>query len=129
MQGGILTNHVITKTQHRFKAAMTGASSTLYRASYGHDQCQLLNKSVSCHSSYSHSVHRLLPWHRYQLHWEQELGLPWENAEGWEKISPFNDVAHCTTPTLIVCGAIDWNVPVCAPSQSHCGHAIHLAVI
>ena len=74
--GGILTNHVITKTQHKFKAAMTGASSTLYRASYGHDQ--------------------------YQLHWEQELGLPWENAEGWEAISPFNDVAHCTTPTLIV---------------------------
>lgn len=56
---------------------------------------------------------------RYQLHWEQELGLPWENAEGWEKISPFNDVAHCTTPTLIVCGAVDWNVPVCAASQSH----------
>ena len=84
--GGILTNHVITKTQHKFKAAMTGASSTLYRASYGHDQ--------------------------YQLTWEQEVGLPWENAEGWEAISPFNDVADVTTPTLIVCGEKDWNVPV-----------------
>ena len=59
--GGILTNHVITKDT-RFKAAMTGASSTLYRASYGHDQ--------------------------YQLVWEQEMGLPWENAEGWEVPPP-----------------------------------------
>ena len=83
--GGILTNHVITK-DHRFVAAMTGASSVLYRASYGHDQ--------------------------YQLYWEQELGLPWENAEGWEAISPFNDVAKCSTPTLVVCGEKDWNVPV-----------------
>ena len=80
---------VITKDK-RFVAAMTGASSVLYRASYGHDQ--------------------------YQLYWEQELGLPWENASGWEAISPFNDVANCTTPTLIVCGEKDWNVSVNRPS-------------
>ena len=34
--GGMLTNHVIV-SDHRFKAAMTGASAALYRASYGHD--------------------------------------------------------------------------------------------
>jgi len=49
--GGILTNHVITKTD-RFKAAITGASEVLYVANYGHDM--------------------------YQRWWEHELGLPWE---------------------------------------------------
>ena len=29
-----------------------------------------------------------------------------------QAISPFNDVAAVTTPTLIVCGEKDWNVPV-----------------
>lgn len=29
-----------------------------------------------------------------------------------QAISPFNDVADVTTPTLIVCGEKDWNVPV-----------------
>jgi dipeptidyl aminopeptidase/acylaminoacyl peptidase len=34
--GGMLTNHVITKTD-RFEAAITGASATLYAANFGHD--------------------------------------------------------------------------------------------
>lgn len=83
--GGILTNYVITKTD-RFKAALSGASEALYRANYGHDH--------------------------YQLTWEQELGLPWENAEAWERISPFNDVAKIITPTLWMGGSDDWNVPI-----------------
>ena len=37
--GGMLTNHVITKT-NRFAAAITGASETLYVSNYGHDQYQ-----------------------------------------------------------------------------------------
>jgi len=37
--GGMLTNHVIVKTD-RFKGAITGASATLYIANYGHDQYQ-----------------------------------------------------------------------------------------
>ena len=62
--GGMMTNHVITKTD-RFKAAITGASATLYVANYGHDQ--------------------------YQRWWEDELGLPWlaENRANCERISPF----------------------------------------
>ena len=62
--GGMMTNHVITKTD-RFKAAITGASATLYVANYGHDQ--------------------------YQRWWEEELGLPWlvENRSKWDRISPF----------------------------------------
>ncbi|RMH14946.1 MAG: S9 family peptidase [Gemmatimonadetes bacterium] len=85
--GGILTDHVITRTD-RFRAAITGASEVLYVANYGHDH--------------------------YQLQWEKELGLPWEgdNREKWERISPFNRVQHITTPTLIMGGEKDWNVPI-----------------
>jgi dipeptidyl aminopeptidase/acylaminoacyl peptidase len=83
--GGILTDHVITKTD-RFKAAITGASEVLYVTNYGHDH--------------------------YQLQWEKELGLPWENREAWERISPFNKAENITTPTLIMGGEKDWNVPI-----------------
>ncbi|MFZ3274023.1 MAG: S9 family peptidase [Lutibacter sp.] len=90
--GGILTNYVITKT-NRFKGAISGASEALYRANYGHDH--------------------------YQLTWELELGLPWENAAAWEKISPFNDVAKITTPTLWIGGSDDWNVPILNSEQMY----------
>ena len=82
-----MTNHVITKTD-RFKAAMTGASATLYMANYGHDQ--------------------------YQRWWEEELGLPWleENRANWDSLSPFFDLENVTTPTLVVGGQLDWNVPI-----------------
>jgi len=83
--GGILTDHVITKTD-RFEAAITGASEFLYVTNYGHDH--------------------------YQLQWEKELGLPWESRETWERISPFNQVDKITTPTLVMGGESDWNVPI-----------------
>jgi len=83
--GGILTNYVITQTD-RFKAAISGASEVLYVANYGHDH--------------------------YQYEWEKELGLPWENRELWERLSPFNSVQKIVTPTLILCGSEDWNVPL-----------------
>lgn len=83
--GGILTNYVITKTD-RFAGAITGASEVNFAANYGHDH--------------------------YQLQWEAELGLPWENRAAWEKISPFNDVGKVTTPTLVMGGKEDWNVPI-----------------
>ncbi len=88
--GGILTNYVITKTA-RFKAAITGASEVLYVANYGHDQ--------------------------YQYEWEKELGLPWENRQLWEKLSPFNYVQNIVTPTLIMGGEKDWNVPILNSEQ------------
>ena len=83
--GGILTNYVITKSE-RFQGAITGASEVLYIANYGHDH--------------------------YQYQWESELGLPWESRDAWERISPFNDVANVTTPTLVIGGKEDWNVPI-----------------
>ena len=83
--GGILTNYVITKTE-RFKGAITGASEVLYISNYGHDH--------------------------YQREWEKELGLPWENRELWEAISPYNNVDKVSTPTLVMGGKEDWNVPI-----------------
>ncbi len=88
--GGILTNYVITQTD-RFKAAITGASEVLYVANYGHDH--------------------------YQLQWEKELGLPWENRELWERLSPFNYVEKIVTPTLIMGGEKNWNVPILNSEQ------------
>ena len=83
--GGILTNYVITQTD-RFEGAITGASEVNYLANYGHDQ--------------------------YQKVWEAELGLPWENREAWERISPWNNVDKVVTPTLVMGGKEDWNVPI-----------------
>ncbi|HSJ74859.1 MAG TPA: S9 family peptidase, partial [Gemmatimonadales bacterium] len=88
--GGILTDHVIVKTG-RFKAATSGASEVNYLANYGTDH--------------------------YQKEWEGELGLPWENTEGWMRISPFFQVAKVTTPTLILCGQEDANVPLLNSEQ------------
>jgi len=83
--GGILTNYTITKTT-RFKGAISGASEVLLVANYGHDH--------------------------YQRWWEYEMGLPWENRELWERNSAFNFISKVKTPTLILCGEKDWNVPV-----------------
>jgi len=104
--GGMMTNHVITKTD-RFKGAYTGASATLYVVNYGHDH--------------------------YQRWWEAELGLPWRNRELWEKLSPFNRVEAVVTPTLIVGGEQDWNVPIINSEQlymalKHLGKTAELVV-
>jgi dipeptidyl aminopeptidase/acylaminoacyl peptidase len=88
--GGILTNFIITRTK-RFKAAVTGASGLNYLANYGHDI--------------------------YQREYEIELGLPWENLETWEKLNKFARVGAIETPTLIIGGAEDWNVPILNSEQ------------
>jgi len=83
--GGILTNYVITKST-RFKGAISGASMGLLVANFGVDHYQLGN--------------------------EREWGVPWENRELWEDLSPWNDIDRVTTPTLFMGGESDWNVPV-----------------
>tara|TARA_R110002096_G_scaffold266710_1_gene460260 strand:+ start:57259 stop:59280 length:2022 start_codon:yes stop_codon:yes gene_type:complete len=88
--GGILTNYVITQST-RYKGAVSGASEVNHRANYGHDH--------------------------YQLQWETEFGLPWENIDAWESISPFNNVGKITTPTLVMGGHEDWNVPILNSEQ------------
>jgi dipeptidyl aminopeptidase/acylaminoacyl peptidase len=83
--GGISTNFIITQTT-RFKAAISGAGEFLYMTNYGHDH--------------------------YQRDWETELGRPWEKKALYDKLSPFYRVTSITTPTLIMGGNIDWNVPI-----------------
>jgi dipeptidyl aminopeptidase/acylaminoacyl peptidase len=88
--GGILTDHVLVNTT-RFKAGITGASEVLYTSNYGHDE--------------------------YQYEWERELGLPWRAQRVWDRISPFWQVERITTPTLIMGGDQDWNVPIVNSEQ------------
>ena len=83
--GGILTNYVITKTD-RFAGATPGASMALLVVNFGHDHYQLVN--------------------------EREWGLPWESRELWEDSSPFSAIEKVVTPTLIMGGEQDWNVPI-----------------
>ena len=90
--GGLLTNNIITQT-NRFKAAISGAGETLMVVNYGHDM-----------------------WLR---RWEEELGPPWlpENREKWDQVSPFWSLDKVTTPTLVVSGEHDWNMPVINSEQ------------
>jgi len=90
--GGILTNYVITKTD-RFEGAISGASMGLLVSNFGHDHYQLGN--------------------------EREWGNPWESREIWEELSPFNDIANVTTPTLFMGGESDWNVPILNSEQMY----------
>jgi dipeptidyl aminopeptidase/acylaminoacyl peptidase len=92
--GGILTNHVISKTT-RFKAAISGASEFNYLANYGTDH--------------------------YQRQWEAELGLPWQNTDLWIKLSPFYRMDKIVTPTLVVGGEADMNVPILGGQQLYQG--------
>jgi dipeptidyl aminopeptidase/acylaminoacyl peptidase len=88
--GGILTDSVLTQTT-RFKAATSGASMANHLAGYGTDQ--------------------------YQYEWELEVGLPWVVPEAYLKLSPFFRVDKVKTPTLILCGADDMNVPLLSSEQ------------
>ena len=92
--GGIMTNIIITNTA-RFKAAMTGASEVLYASNYGHDH--------------------------YQWLWETEYGFPWRDPRLWERISPFYKIERIRTPTLIMGGERDWNVPIINSEQLYQG--------
>ena len=91
--GGILTNYTIA-TDPRFKAAVSGASSSLQLSMYGLDQ--------------------------YIVQYEHELGPPWKTPELWTKVSyPFYHVERIKTPTLFMCGQIDFNVPIAGVEQMY----------
>jgi dipeptidyl aminopeptidase/acylaminoacyl peptidase len=83
--GGYMTNVIITRT-NRFKAAASGAGHSLIYANYGHDI--------------------------YQKWYSWELGVPWENADKYERLSPLMQAGSVQTPTLFLGGREDWNVPV-----------------
>jgi dipeptidyl aminopeptidase/acylaminoacyl peptidase len=88
--GGMMTDFVITKTT-RFKAAMSGASELNYFLDYGVDH--------------------------YQYEWEKEIGLPWEKPDLYLKLSNFFHITDVKTPTLIMCGNADQNVPLVNSEQ------------
>lgn len=88
--GGILTNYMIA-SEPRLKAAVSGAGASYFPGLWGVDQ--------------------------YISEYDHELGKPWENPEGWAKVSyPFLKPQTIRTPTLFLCAEQDANVP-CAGSE------------
>jgi dipeptidyl aminopeptidase/acylaminoacyl peptidase len=91
--GGILTNYTIA-TDTRFKAATSGAGSSLQTTMFGTDQ--------------------------YIYQYEVEVGQPWKNPKLWEKLSyPFWHADRIKTPTLFMGGEKDFNVPITGSEQMY----------
>lgn len=91
--GGILTNYTIA-TDPRFKAAASGAGSSLQLTMYGIDQ--------------------------YVNQYENELGAPWKNLDKWLKLSyPFLKADKIKTPTMFMASEKDFNVPVAGSEQMY----------
>lgn len=91
--GGILTNYTIA-TDTRFKAAASGAGSSLQLSMYGVDQ--------------------------YVTQYETELGAPWKNPKKWIDLSyPFFKADKIKTPTMFMAGEKDFNVPAAGSEQMY----------
>ena len=91
--GGISTNYTIA-TDPRFKAAVSGAGSSLQHAMYGTDQ--------------------------YIFQYNLEMGPPWKNPDVWMKVSyPFFKADRIKTPTLFLCSEADFNVPCAGAEQMY----------
>lgn len=91
--GGILTDYTIA-SDTRFKAAASGAGSSLQTTMYGSDQ--------------------------YVLQYESEIGLPWKKADKWVALSyPFFHADRIKTPTLFMSGLKDFNVPTAGSEQMY----------
>ena len=91
--GGILTNYTIA-TDTRFKAAASGAGSSLQLTMYGVDQ--------------------------YVTQYETELGAPWKNQKKWLDLSyPFFKADKIKTPTMFMASEKDFNVPTAGAEQMY----------
>jgi dipeptidyl aminopeptidase/acylaminoacyl peptidase len=91
--GAILTNYVIA-SDTRFRAAVSGAGMANMLSSYGTDH--------------------------YIRGTEAEIGLPWVNTDLWLRLSyPFFKAERITTPTLFICGELDFNVPLIGSEQMY----------
>lgn len=96
--GGILTDCLIATTT-RFKAAVSGAGSSLFTSMYGSDQ--------------------------YPSQYDTELGPPWKAPKAWEKVSyAFWRAERIKTPTLFMGGSDDFNVPIAGSEQMY--HALRV---
>jgi dipeptidyl aminopeptidase/acylaminoacyl peptidase len=91
--GAILTNYVIA-SDTRFRAAISGAGMGNMLGGYGIDE--------------------------YVREWELELGPPWKDTARWVRLSyPFLHADRIETPTLFMCGSLDYNVPLPASEQMY----------
>jgi dipeptidyl aminopeptidase/acylaminoacyl peptidase len=91
--GGISTNYTIA-TDTRFKAAISGAGSSMQFTMYGMDQ--------------------------YIVQYDQEMGQPWKSKDKWMKVSyPFFNADKIKTPTLFMGGEKDFNVPIAGGEQMY----------
>jgi dipeptidyl aminopeptidase/acylaminoacyl peptidase len=91
--GGISTNYTIA-TDARFKAAVSGAGSSLQHSMFGTDQ--------------------------YVFQYTLEMGAPWKNPDVWMKVSyPFFKADRIKTPTLFLCSQADFNVPCAGAEQMY----------
>ena len=91
--GGILTDCLIATTP-RFKAAVSGAGSSLFTSMFGSDQ--------------------------YAAQYLAELGAPWKDPALWQKLSyAFWRAERISTPTLFMGGADDFNVPIAGSEQMY----------
>jgi dipeptidyl aminopeptidase/acylaminoacyl peptidase len=91
--GGISTNYTIA-TDTRFKAAISGAGSSMQFTMYGMDQ--------------------------YIIQYDQEMGQPWKTRDKWIKVSyPFFNADKIKTPTLFMGGEKDFNVPIAGSEQMY----------
>ena len=91
--GSMLTNYVIAKDK-RFKAATSGAGISNILAGFGSDQ--------------------------YIKEYIIELGAPWDNLDGWLRVShPFLNADKIKTPTLFLVGEKDFNVPLIGSEQMY----------
>ncbi len=92
--GGILTNYSIATDPTRFKAAASGAGSSLQLSLFGVDQ--------------------------YINQFENEIGYPWKNVDKYLKLSyPFLKADKIKTPTLFLTGEKDFNVPAIGSEQMY----------
>jgi dipeptidyl aminopeptidase/acylaminoacyl peptidase len=91
--GAILTTYTIASDK-RFRAAVSGAGSSMQLGMYGVDQ--------------------------YATQYDAELGQPWKNQEVWVKVSyPFLHADRIVTPTLFMGGDRDFNVPLVGSEQMY----------
>ncbi len=89
-QGGIMTNWAVGHTD-RFRAAASEHGMWDYVAAFGTDDCHL--------------------W------WQDDLGVPWHNEEGYRQMSPSSAAADIQTPLLITAGEVDWRCPLSQSEQ------------
>lgn len=91
--GGMLTDYLIA-SDHRFKAATSGAGTAFPLALYGTDQ--------------------------YIVQYDYEIGPPWRAFDTYVKLSyPFLHADRIATPTLFLGGERDFNVPVQGSQQMY----------